>query len=246
LPKLVLNNFTVGGGQEFKVTEIALNFNFSALFSSTKPINTMVLNGVVLKGASLDKVLVWLRVVSGSENYPISQIDLKNAKVMLDEIHFPALNGKAHFDGEGKFSKAEIKSEDGKYVFELKNMLNRLQLELNIHETSLPFLPAVKFNDLSANGVLENGEILFSDIFAHVYGGTLTGKAQLNWFDDWNLQGQINAKSLELQRMFTNLGVLGELYGDTSIAMSGSSFSKIGSESHMEGTFTAKNGIVNK
>ena len=245
-PTLVLSNVTIGNTQELKVGSVVLHFNFSALFAPSKAISTLELSNVTLQGASLEKALLWLQVVGGSEKYPVARMEIIAARVNIDEIKLPVFNGKADFDTQGKFTQATIKSEDGKFAFEMHAVQKRLNLELNVHESSLPFLPNIKFNDLSVNGVLENNEIMFSDLFAHVHGGTLTGKAQLNWYNGWKLQGQINAKSLELQNAFPNFGVVGELYGDANFSMAGPIFSQISKDSRIDGTFAAKNGTINK
>lgn len=246
MPKLELHNMAVGSGQELQVGDVVLNFDFSALFAPTKSIRSMELNNVILKGASFDKVLGWFQAAGGNEKYPVAQMELRNVRVNVDEIKLPLLAGNADFDTQGKFTKAGLKSEDGKFALELHSLQNRLQLELNIHESSLPILPGIKFNDLSVNGVIANGEVILSDFFAHIHGGTLTGKGLLNWNNGWKLQGQINAKSLDMQRLFPNFGLSGELLGDVNVSMYGAALSQLDKDPVIEGNFEAKNGIINK
>jgi len=246
MPRLELHNLVAGSGQELKVGDVVLNFDFSALFAPTKSIGNMELNNVILTGSSLDKVLVWFQAVGGNETYPVAHIVLRNVRVNSEEIKLPLLNGLANFDLQGKFTGADLKSEDGKFALELQSQQNRLQLELNIHESSLPILPNIKFNELSVNGVMANGEVILSDFFAHIHGGTLTGKGLLNWSNGWKLQGQVNAKSLDLQRMFPNFGLSGELIGDVKVSMYGSGLSQLDKEPVMEGTFEAKKGVISK
>jgi len=206
----------------------------------------MELSNVFITGASLDKALGWLQAAGANEKYPVTRMEFRGVQVVSDEIQLPLLNGRADFDAQGKFAHADLKSEDGKFGLELNSLQNRLQLELNIHESSLPVLTNIKFNDLSVNGVVGNGEVIFSDFFAHIHGGAITGKGQLNWSNGWKLQGQLNAKSLELQSMFPKFGVTGELYGDVNVSMSGSTLSQLDKDPRMEGAFEAKNGVVNK
>jgi len=133
-----------------------------------------------------------------------------------------------------------------KFGFELLALQKGFQLELNIHESSLPIFPNTKFNDLSVNGVIENGEFAFPDFFAHIYGGTVTGKGKLFWSNGWKLEGQLNAKSLELDNLFPNFGVTGQLYGDASVAMYGPVLAQLDKEPRMDGSFEAKDGVLNK
>ena len=246
LLKLELHDLAMGSGQELKVGDAVLNFDFSALFARTKSINSIELTHVVLAGATLEKSLGWIQAAGANEKYPVTRMEFRGVQVTSDEIKLPLLNGRADFDTQGKFTHADLKSEDGKFGLELNSQQNRLQLELNIHESSLPVLTNIQFNDLSVNGMVGNGEIVFSDFFAHIHGGTITGKGQLNWSNGWKLQGQLNAKSLELESMFPKFGVTGELYGDVNVSMSGSALSQLDKDPRMEGAFEAKNGVVNK
>ena len=246
MPRLELHTLSIGNGQELKVGDVVLNFDFSALLASTKSINSMELRNVTVTAASFDKVLVWLQAIGGNEKYPVARMELSAVQVTGDEAKWPPLNGRAEFDAQGKFTKAGLKSENGKFSIELQSIQKGVQLEFGIHESSLPILTNIKFKDLSANGIIENGEIIFSDFFAHIYGGTLVGKVQLGWSNGWKLKGQLNAKSLELQSIFPNYGVTGELYGDVIVSMYGSTLSQLDKDPRMEGSFEAKNGVINK
>ncbi|HUX89654.1 MAG TPA: hypothetical protein VMV48_03060 [Gallionellaceae bacterium] len=246
LPRLELHNLSVGKGQELKVGDAVLNFDFSALFAPTRSISKMELSNVNLSAASLDKVLLWLQAAGGNERYPVTRMELKGVQISDGEIRLPLFKGRADFDLQGKFSKADLKSEDDKYGLELQSLQNGLQLALNIHEGSLPILSNYKFSDLSASGFVVNGEFAFADLFAHIHGGTLTGKGKLSWSNGWKLEGQLNAKSLELQSMFPNFGVTGQLYGDVNLSMFGNILSQLDKDPRLEGTFEARDGVINK
>lgn len=246
LPRLELHNLAIGSGQELKAEDAVLNFDFSALFSPTRSINSLALNKVNLSGASLEKVLGWLQMAGGVEKYPVASMELKSLRVKNDDINIPLFNGSAKFDAQGKFTGAELKSEDGKFSIGLQSLQNRLQLELNVHESSLPILTNYKFKDLSVSGEIVDGQFVFSDFFAHIHGGTLTGKGKLGWSNGWKLESLLNAKSLELQSMFPDFGMTGEVYGDVNVSMHGAALPQLDKDPRMVGTFEAKNGIINK
>ena len=246
MPKLELLSVTVGNGQELQVGGATLYFNFSALLSSTRPINKIVLNKVSLNGTSFGPAVGWIQAAGASEKYPVAHMDLNEIKVTSEEINLPLFSAKADFDSQGKFIKAELKSEDDKLGLELSQVQKRLQIDLKVHESSLPVFSHIKFNDLSVTGVIENGDFTVNDIFAHIYGGTLTGKGQLTWTNGWKLQGQIQSKSLELQSLFPNFGITGELFGESSFSMSGLKLAQLDKDVRLDGSFEAKNGVISK
>lgn len=246
LPKLELSGLEVGSAKELVVENAVLNFDFSALFAQTRSINSLVLDNVTLSGMALDKALAWLQAAGSVDRYPVARMELRRVGLKSDEVKLPLLSGKADFDMQGKFSKAVLKSEDDKFGFELQALQKGFQLELNMHGSSLPIFPNIKFNDLSVNGIVDNGEFAFPDFFAHIYGGTVTGKGKLFWSNGWKLEGQLNAKSLELENLFPDFGVTGQLYGDASVAMYGPVLAQLDKEPRMEGSFEAKDGVINK
>lgn len=246
MPKLELHSVSVGSGQELSIGDAVLNFDFSALFAPTKSIGSMALNNVTVSASSLDKAVLWLQAAGGNEKYPVARMEFKSIRLKTDEIKLPLFSGNAKFDAQGNFTEAELKSEDDKYSIVLQSQQSRLQLELSVHENSLPILTNYKFKDFSVSGTINNGEFVFSDLFAHIHGGTITGKGKLGWFNGWKFDGLLNAKSLELQSMFPNFGVTGEVYGDVNVFMYGTALSQLDKAPRMDGTFEAKNGTVNK
>lgn len=246
LPRLDIDMLVLGSGKEITVKSVIVNFDYSALFASTKLINKLELNDVNVAGTALDKVVDWTRMVGGSEKYPVSRMEMHGVRVNTSEVKLPVLHGKVDFDPLGKFVKAELKSEDEKLSFELEPLQNRLQLGVNIRDSSLPVLSALKFNDLSATGVIENGEFIISDIFAHIYGGTLTGKGKLGWFNGWKLDVLMKAKSFELQSLFPSYGITGQVFGDANISMFAPQLSLLDKDPRLEGSFEAKDGVINK
>ncbi|MFA6901503.1 MAG: hypothetical protein WC236_00300 [Gallionellaceae bacterium] len=246
LPRLEMKTVAIGKAEELKVADVAMNFDFSALFAPTKSINKIELNNITVAGASLDKVLIWLQAAGGIDAYPVAQIELNELRVSGDDIKLPVFSGKAEFDPQGKFTHAVLKSADAKLGIELKLLQNNLLLEVNLKDGSLPIFPGIKFNDASIHAVVANGEAVFSDFFAHIHNGTLTGSGRLSWNNGWKLQGQINAKSLELQRMFPDSVLTGELFGELSMSMAGTKASLLDKYYRLEGSFEAKDGVIGK
>jgi hypothetical protein len=244
--KLQLHSFSMGNAEELKVANAELNFDFSALFAPVKSISNLELENLLLAPATFEKAMPWLESIGKSEKYPVARMELKNARINSDQLKLPALNGKIEFGAQGLFTHADLQTEDGKLTIELQPQQNRFQLELNLHDSSLPILSTTKFTDLSINAVLDNGQFTISDFFAHIHGGTLTGKGLLSWMNGWKLQGQINAKSLDMQRMFPNFGVSGEIAGDMLVSMNSLKLAQLDNDPHFEGTFEAKNGVIHK
>jgi hypothetical protein len=93
--------------------------------------------------------------------------------------------------------------------------------------------------------VIGDGEIDFSEIDAHAYGGILSGRGKLTWRKGWQLQGRMQAKTMELEKMFPQFGLAGEVFADGAFAMQSVKLSQLGDAPKLDGSFSANKGVIN-
>jgi uncharacterized protein involved in outer membrane biogenesis len=249
LPKLVLHSVTVGKSDEFNAGDVTVNFDISALFAATKSINELKFSNVTLTGVSLQNSVAWLQGLGSMEKYPVAHLQFNTLQINAAEMKLPDLNGRVDFDAQGIFSHAYLKSADSKFALELQPVLKALKIDVSLHESTLPVFDNVKFNDLSVTATVTNGEAQLSDFFAHIYGGTVTGKGQLVWINGWVLNGQLNARNIDLKLMFPDFGLSGELLGELKMSMAGPTLAqldKVDKDFLVEGSFEGKNGVISK
>lgn len=244
-PKLQLQGVTVGSAQEVKVGSIVLNFNFLSLLSEIKVISNADLQDVSIDGRVLDKQMASLKLLGGDTQYPIRKLTLQRVKLVADEIALPAFSGIADIDAQGGFSRVSLHSSDDKYNIDLQSKQGRWQLGLSLKETSFPLLPGIVFSDLNAKGDLGDGEVNFTEMDGHLYNGILLGNAKLNWRKGWQLQGHLEAKTFELNKMFPSYGIEGELFGEGTFTLTGAKLSQLGDAPRLEASFSVKKGVVN-
>ncbi|BCK87760.1 hypothetical protein MIZ01_1553 [Sideroxyarcus emersonii] len=244
-PRLQLRNVTVGNAQEVKVGAVVLNFNVFSLLSSIKVINEAELQDVSIEGSALGKQAASLKLLGGNAQFPVRHLTLQHVKIVTDEVALPTLDGIAELDAQGAFSRVALHSPDDKFGVDLQNSEGRWQLGLNLKESSLPVLPAVVFSDLSVKGALGDGEINFTEMDAHIFNGILLGNAKLSWKNGWQLQGSLDAKMFDLDKMFPKFHVEGEMSGEALFSMAGAKLSQMDDAPHLDGNFTVKKGTVN-
>lgn len=244
-PKLQLQSVTVGSAQEVKVGSIVLNFNFLSLLSEIKVISNADLQDVSIDGRVLDKQMVSLKSLGGDPQYPVRNLTLQRVKIATDEVALPVFSGIADIDAQGGFSRVSLHSPDDKYSIDLQSKQGRWQLGLSLKETSLPLLPGIVFSDLNAKGDLGDGEVNFAEMDGHLYNGILLGSAKLNWRKGWQLQGRLEAKTFELNKMFPSYGVEGELFGEGTFTLTGTKLSQLGDAPRLDASFAVKKGVVN-
>ncbi len=245
-PTLKLQNVVMGNRQEVKVGNIKLNFDVFSLFSEIKIISDAELENVSIQGKYFDKQIDSLKLMGGDAEYPVRHLTLQRLYIVTDEITLPVLSGIADLGAQGAFFRVSLHSADDKLDIDLQSSLDApWQVSFSLRESSLPILPDIVFSDMSAKGSLDDGEIDFSEMDAHIFNGILLGKAKLKWNKGWQLYGNLEAKTFDLDKMFPDSHIEGEIFGDGTFSMSGSELSKLGDDPHLEGSFTVKSGTVN-
>ncbi len=244
-PQLQLQSVTMGNAQEMKVGTVVLHFDPLSLFSETKAISDAELQDVTIQGNVLDKEAASLKLLGSDDDYPVRHVTVQRLKIVTDEVALPTLSGIADVDAKGVLSRISLHSTDDKIGIDLQPNQGRWQLGVNLKETSLPLLPEIVFSDLSAKGDLTDGEVNFTEMDAHIYNGILLGSAKLSWRKGWQLQGSLEAKSFELDKMFPKYGVEGEMFGEGTFSMNGTKLSQMDDAPHLDGSFSVKKGTFN-
>ncbi|MDX8398725.1 MAG: adenylate/guanylate cyclase domain-containing protein [Gallionellaceae bacterium] len=245
LPKLELQDVSVGDARELKAASVVLNFKFSSIFSSTRAINNVDISKLELNSNAFAFALDWLHSAGNNAHYPVAHLNLTHASLTGDGISLPALNGKADWDSHGDLSKINLLSEDHKFDMQLQAQQARWKIKLRIKEHKLPWMPGILFSELNVKGEADSNSADFTEFDANLYGGTLSGSAHINWQDDWRMQGQMKVKWLDLQQAFPKLGIQGALDGDSSFMLSGASLPQLLETPQLDGTFLVSKGIIN-
>ena len=244
-PTLQLQNVTVGAEKEVKVGSVVLNFDLIALLSQVKSIGNAELSDISIEGRQIEKQLKSLKALGGDANFPIRHISLQRMKIVTDEITLPVLSGIADTDAQGTFARVSIHSEDNKIGIDLQPEQGHWQLGVSLKESSLPMLSGYPFSDFSAKGEVGDGEVNFTELYGHIYGGILLGSAKLNWRKGWQLQGRLEAKTFELNKMFHQYGIDGDMFGEGTFSFAGAKLSQLGDAPHLEASFTVNRGTIN-
>jgi hypothetical protein len=208
-------------------------------------ISNAELDDVSIDGRLLDKMAASFKLLGSNVNYPIRHLTLRRMKIISDDVALPTFDGIAEIDTQGVLNRVSLHSADDKLGIDLQSNQGRWQLGVNLKERSLPVFPDIVFSDLSAKGDLGDGEVNFTEMDAHIYNGILLGSGKLSWNKGWHMQGTLEAKTFDLDKMFPKYHIEGEMNGDATYSMSGAKVSQMDDDPQLDGTFTVKKGILN-
>ena len=244
-PRLRLQNVTVGASQEVKAGTVELDFDLLSLPSEVRIINNADLSDVSIDGRSLDKLAASFKLTGSDANYPVRHVTLQRVKIVSDDVALPIFGGIAEIDAQGTLNRVSLHSTDDKVDVDLQSDQGRWHVGVSLKESSLPVLPDIVFSDLSAKGDLGDGEVNFTEMDAHIFNGILLGNGKLSWAKGWRLQGTLDAKTFDLDKMFPKFHIEGEMYGDATFSMSGANIPQMDDDPQLDGSFTVKKGVLN-
>lgn len=244
LPKIEISRLVVGANRELQVENVALRFDPFSFFFADKVINEVSLQGVTVEGKSLEQVMTRLQGLSGESGFILRRVNVQNLQIRTAGFSLPTLSGNAQFDN-GAFARLVLHDENEKMHAELKPVAGRWQIAFGIRENTLPLLPWVTFGDFNAIGEIGAGEAVFSELDAHAYGGIWSGRGRLSWNKEWRAEARINAKTMELDKMFAQYGISGELFADGSVSAKSGSLAGLANTLRVEANFEAKRGVIN-
>jgi hypothetical protein len=244
MPKVELKNVSIGAEEEIKVSTVALFADPLTLFSAQKVIGNLEINGATVDSRRLEQLTVSLKGMGGDIQYPLRHLTIQNLKINSEGIELPSLSGGAEI-AQGQFTRVVLHSEDEKFSIEVVPVQNRWQFAFGVKERALPSLPNVVFSDFNAKGLIGDGEVDFSEIDAHAYGGILSARGKISWRKGWQLQGRLQAKTMELEKMFPQFGLSGEVFAEGTFVMQSSKPELLGDAAKLDGTFSSNKGIIN-
>lgn len=242
-PRLVLSEVSIGETGQIRSRQVRVNLDFSALFASKKPIDSLELDGVQVKGEALQQVADWLQRLAADSRYPVARLVVTQGELEAGGIKLSDVEGQFDFDQAGRFELASLKAEGRKLALEMRaTPQQKLQISLSLRDSALPLLPNWVFEELKAEGELTRDELRISDLDSRIMGGALTGEARINWRSGWRVQGVLLAKVIPLQNISKLL--VGDMDGSARFQMQAENLSELTDASLLNGVFTVSKGAI--
>jgi hypothetical protein len=242
-PRLVLSDVSIGETRQIQVRQAEVNFSFTALFGQVKPVASLNLDGVAVKGAALPQVSGWLQQVAASQEYPVARIILTQGQLDADGVELPDVGGELDFDPAGKFTEARLNAIGHKLALDIRAAeAQKMAVSITLRDSALPSLPNWVFDELKATGELTRDELRIADFDGRIRGGVLTGDARINWRAGWRVQGALAAKAIPLQNISKLL--TGDMDGSAHFQMQAEKLSKLADAAVLTGVFSVKKGVI--
>ena len=242
-PRLELGEIYIGDAKQLQVKVAQINFSFTGLFADVKPVNSIELQDIKVRGAWLTDASGWMQKLAGEDRYPVSRMLISNGTLDADVFELAGIEGELNFDPYGKFTQGDLRANGGKYDLGISaDPANKLDIALTVRNSALPLLPNWIFDTLTAKGELNNGELVIGNFDAQMFGGAVQGNADLNWRSGWIVQGTLNAKRINMQKL--NKLLDGNVDGSARFRMASADLGKLADSATLDGSFNSSDGTV--
>jgi hypothetical protein len=246
-PHLRLEGVAVGDLADVRVGTARLFPVFTSWFSEEKVMRQVELEAVALSEDSVSALSVWSQYQAQAAPVQFEQVLVKDAKLanrLLDLFTFDADVKMDH----GRFAKAQIKSSDQRITIDFTPQADALAIQLTATRSVLPLEPRIQFDDLQISAIVRPGSMTLSHIEGQLYGGSLSGNAQVEWHDGWVLTSDLGVRQVAIEPALTlftrNMKASGVLEAKVRLTTKSAALETLFSAPQVQATFRAREGEI--
>ena len=242
-PRLELGEIYIGDAKQFQAATAQINFDIMGVFGDTKPIDSVDFQDVKVRGMALPDAAAWLQQLASDKQYPVSRMVISQGTLDADAFQFTGVEGELNFSPAGKFTRAKLSSNSGKYTLGIDaTPENKLLAAITVRGSTLPLLPNLTFDELDAKGEIRSDGLLISEFGARILGGNVQGNARIDWRSGWHAEGVLNAKKIVMKDLSKLLD--GNTDGSARFKMNSKDLAGLTDSAELESSFTSTNGLI--
>ncbi len=245
-PRVAVNGIVVGKHAELKLEQLVVIPTIATLFSDVKTLDLQIIKPIV-KQAGLDFISALLAEKS-ADSAPAT-MHIRHIKI--DELHLgscPVMNAKATLMGESKLESALVKTLDGKLDATITPDGDTQLIIVNAKKLTLPVGLPLLIDNAKLEMHLKDSKLSISNMDIALYGGKLTGNAELNWQKNWRLQGKLKVDNLAVKqpsRLVSKAVYLsGNLFGNGSFSAKAKDAEHLAENLRADFKFKVNNGVL--
>ncbi len=227
-------------GDGMTIASVVGSPELAALRGEKKIFSRIDLEGVKLPQEALGEAL-FARVQG--DNFAVGRIVVKQL-----ELDGPAplpkpLEADLVFASDGKLRSATVRGPDT-LLARLAPKDSSIEFEMTASGFPLPVVPEVTLSDFGMKGTASQRGMSIGEWGGKLFGGTISGTANVRWGRTWNVEGLITARNINAAVFAPALLSEGKAEGSGKFSMSGAEPSKLANAGRIEGSFTVSMGVL--
>jgi hypothetical protein len=246
-PRLTLERVGIGKLQEIKIESIVVSAWPMTLFGDSLDFDNVEINSLNTDQETLSLIPGWTRPQAGAQRLSVRRVQLKSVRLAVKDLNIPNFNGDITLSREGALQRAVL--TDGKARIEIAPKDNGLSVGLEAHNWRLPIGPAVEFEDLVAEAVMDSQQARITAIDGKIGRATIKGGARANWGGGIRVEGSFTVTNGDLAQLLSSFtrdfSATGTLQANVSYALQGTTLQNLFAEPRVEATFNIEKGVLN-
>lgn len=227
-------------GDDVRVASGSASPEFETLRSEKKVFSRIELDGVKLPQEAIGQALL-ARVKA--DNFIVNRLVLRNLELEGAAKLPGRLEADLVYGDDGALRSATIRGPDT-LLARITPSGNSVEFVVTASGFPLPILPEVTLSDFGMKGTASQRGMTISEWGGKIFGGSVSGTANLRWSGGWSIDGVVTARNINAAVFAPALLSEGKGEGTGRFSMSGSEPAKLGTGGRLEGNFTINSGVL--
>jgi len=249
-PRVIASQITVGKHQEIKLDQLALIPILSTMFSATKAMDLNISKPIVNQSAlALLSALAAKSATTDVAKINIRHIEIKELQLDGTGFKLPLLNVDVRLGENNQLASTAIETGDGKLKATVKPQDGGFLMLLGAEQWVLPTGLPLLIDSAKLEMYFKAGRLQVPKIDIALYGGRVTGNAELTSAKAWRTSGKFKVENLSLKTptslvsKTTNLS--GKLFGHGDFVAQAKQADQLWANLRADFHFKVNDGVLN-
>jgi hypothetical protein len=202
-PHFVLENLTLGEHNDLNIATARAFFSpldwlLHGRFSTRLELDNTQTTHTFLLGLPAR-----LQAGAGHRQIALQEIRFTQTTVMVNQRPWGPFRGVAELNDSGLFSKLVLNDEAQRAEVTITPKYGDYQLRLVARDWELPFHPGLRIDNLLLEASSSDTGLLISELRGFIFGGHITGNADITWGETWQASGKLISNSIQSEPLLS-------------------------------------------
>lgn len=198
---------------------------------------------------NFEQPLQWITSLSKAQHLKVEHIALSKIILKIKDLELAPFDGKVTLTESRELKSIDLMTDDETLAMQITPQGSSFDIAFTGTDWALPMNPKFVFSELKAKDTIKQSLLFFNQIEGAIYGGSLAGKAALDWSNQWSIAGNFNLINANLPEMLNAFGSSASVDGKFNLAGIFSCKSKLAAAltdaPEIAANFTVQNGKIN-
>ncbi|MEO7405055.1 MAG: hypothetical protein ABIU95_15435, partial [Burkholderiales bacterium] len=239
-PGLQFTEVTIGAKNEFRIGSVLAIPELASMMEDRRTFTSVTARDVSIPGEALAELLTGAGKPSPMR---IARLAAEEVRINTGITKVPPLNIKARMDAQHRLREIEVVDVQKTLTAQVKPRDDGgVEFELQSKSFEVPFGATFFLADFGMKGHFARGELTVKEFDARLFDGVLKGVGRLTAADGWTFEGQVEARTFELNRIAPAIFTSGRVHGQGAFTMNSDSPTTLFANPTLKGRFTSTTG----